>query len=89
MAGSPRRRRLSAVAQVPLDAGWTPGCDPPSVIVTIVLRLVGERLEAGELVGQAQLVSRGEEATVHDASELIAFARRGAEFPAPAPPADS
>jgi hypothetical protein len=61
------------------------------VIVTIVLRLVGERLEAGELVGQAQLVSLGEEATVHDASELIAFARRGAaEVPAPAvAPADS
>ena len=38
--------------RAPLDVRWTPSCDPPSVIVTIVLRLVGERLEAGELVGR-------------------------------------
>jgi len=67
------------------------------VIVTLVLRLVGERLEMGELVGQARLVARDEEATVHDVGELIAFARRATDGgdgggpgdggPEPSPPA--
>lgn len=48
------------------------------MIVTLVLRLVEERLAEGELAGEAELVRTGERATVRSAGELAEFARAAA-----------
>ena len=48
-----------------------------SVIVTFVIRLVRERLAAGEVVGQLELVQTGEQTTVRSAEELVGALRAG------------
>ncbi len=51
------------------------------MVVTVVLRLLAEPLETGELVGRAELVSSGVTESVRNADELVAFVRRGSAGP--------
>jgi hypothetical protein len=61
-----------------LDARWTPGRDDGVVLVTLVLRLLPDRLAKGEFVGEVEHVGDGEQAYVHELSELVGFAQRAA-----------
>jgi hypothetical protein len=61
-----------------LDAGWTAGEDDRRVLVTLVVRLVPERLANGEFVGEVEHVGRGGQARVRDLSDLVGFAQRAA-----------
>lgn len=45
------------------------------MVVTLVLRLVDECLERGEVVGEAEHVSSGVCVPVRNAGDLVAFAR--------------
>lgn len=46
--------------------------------VSFVLRLVNDRLLAGQIVGQAENVETGERHVVGDLGELVEFLRRSA-----------
>lgn len=48
------------------------------VTVSFVLRLVNDRLLAGQIVGQAENVETGERHVVADVGELLEFLRRSA-----------
>jgi hypothetical protein len=52
--------------------------DDSRVLVTLVVRLVSERLAAGEFVGEVEHVGEGGRAVVRDVSDLVAFAERAA-----------
>ena len=43
--------------------------------ISVVLRLVQERLREGELVGRLQMVETGEERVVTSVADLLAFLR--------------
>jgi len=47
----------------------------PSTTVTVLLRLATSELQAGRLVGGAELVATGERAVVRGEQELIEFLR--------------
>jgi hypothetical protein len=61
-----------------LDADWTLPEDDRYVLVTLVVRLVPERLADGEFVGEVEHVGRGGQAKVRDLTDLVGFARRAA-----------
>ena len=46
------------------------------MLVTFVIRLVGEELAIGRLVGQVEDVASGEQVAVDGLDELVDFARR-------------
>ncbi len=46
------------------------------VTVSFVLRLDNDRLQAGQIVGQAEHVVSGERSAVSDVAELVEFLRR-------------
>jgi hypothetical protein len=48
------------------------------VLVTLVVRLVPERLADGEFVGEVEHVGRGGQTRVRDLSDLVGFAQRAA-----------
>jgi hypothetical protein len=49
-----------------------------AVLVTLVVRLVPERLADGEFVGEVEHVGRGGQAKVREISDLVGFAQRAA-----------
>jgi hypothetical protein len=65
-------------ALLPLDAGWTAREDDSPVLVTLVVRLLPERLADGEFVGEVEHVGRGGQAVVREISDLVGFAQRAA-----------
>ena len=48
----------------------------PPVTVSFVLRLVNDRLQRGDVIGQAENVATGERHVIGDVAELIEFLRR-------------
>ncbi len=48
------------------------------MLVTLVVRLVGERLAVGEFVGEVEHVGQGGQAVVREVSDLVGFARQAA-----------
>lgn len=58
------------------------------MLVTFVVRLVGERLAQGEFVGEVEHVATGGQAMVREVSDLVGFAREAAAAE-PAPRADA
>lgn len=44
--------------------------------VTMLLRVVADRAEDGQLVGHAEVVDTGEVVAVHGADDVVALARR-------------
>lgn len=48
------------------------------MLVTLVVRLVGERLAVGEFVGEVEHVGEGGQTVVREVSDLVSFARRAA-----------
>jgi len=67
-----------------LDAHWTPLGDALGVLVTFVVRLLPDRLAAGELVGEVEHVGGGEHGLIQGASDLVGFAQRtGGGSPGP------
>ncbi len=48
------------------------------MLVTLVIRLLPERLADGELVGEVEHVGRGGQAVVREVSDLVGFAQRAA-----------
>jgi hypothetical protein len=56
-------------------------------VVTIVLRLVAERLAHGEIVGQAEDVATGERSTLRSADDLLAAVKAAAPEAVTAEPA--
>lgn len=48
------------------------------MLVTLVIRLVPERLANGEFVGEVEHVGRGGHTVVRDVSDLVGFAQRAA-----------
>ncbi len=61
-----------------MDAGWTALDDHRHVLVTLVIRLLPERLVDGEFVGEVEHVGHGGQAVVRDLSDLVGFAQRAA-----------
>lgn len=55
----------------------------PAVLVSVVVHLVSEPLEAGRVVGRAECVATGEQVHFQGVEELVAFLRSqaGAEDP--------
>jgi hypothetical protein len=56
------------------------------VLVTLVVRLLPDRLANGEFVGEVEHVGDGEHAYVHGLTELLGFAQRAAGADPAAPP---
>jgi hypothetical protein len=48
------------------------------VLVTLVVRLVPERLADGEFVGEVEHVGRGGQTKLRDLTDLVGFAQRAA-----------
>ena len=48
------------------------------MLVTLVVRLVPERLADGQFVGEVEHVGRGGQAKLRDLSDLVGFAQRAA-----------
>ena len=48
------------------------------MLVTLVVRLLPERLADGEFVGEVEHVGRGGQAVVRELSDLVGFAQRAA-----------
>jgi len=48
------------------------------MLVTLVIRLLPERLADGEFVGEVEHVGRGGQAVVREISDLVGFAQRAA-----------
>lgn len=48
------------------------------MLVTLVVRLLPERLAKGEFVGEVEHVGRGGQTVVREVSDLIGFAQRAA-----------
>ena len=48
------------------------------MLVTLVVRLVPERLADGEFVGEVEHVGRGGQAKLRDLTDLVGFAQRAA-----------
>ena len=61
-----------------MDDGWTPGRDHVRMLVTLVVRLVPERLADGEFVGEVEHVGDGRQELVRTVAELVEFAQRAA-----------
>ena len=77
-----------AAAPCQLDAGWTAWEDDSLVLVTLVIRLVPERLADGKFVGEVEHVRNGESQFVTGVSDLVGFAQRAAadtQGPKPGP----
>jgi hypothetical protein len=53
------------------------------VLVTFVVRLLSDRLAAGELVGEVEHVGDGGHAIVRGSSDLLGFAQQAAAATAP------
>ena len=56
------------------------------MLVTLVVRLVPERLAAGEFVGEVEHVGDGRQELVRTVAELVEFAQRAAVAEAKDPP---
>ncbi len=61
-----------------LDACWTGRLHAVGMLVTLILRLLPERLAEGELVGEVEHVYSGEKVLVRDLGELAGFAQESA-----------
>jgi hypothetical protein len=48
------------------------------VTVSFVLRLVGDRLRSGDVVGEAENVATGERHVIGDVEQLVTFLQRSA-----------
>ncbi len=54
------------------------------MVVTVVLRLLADPLQAGELVGHVEHVSSGLTEPVRGAEQIVAFCRQAADAAVPA-----